>query len=229
MPRCRHRRPRPPSVFGAASRARTRYAEILAGAGVERGLIGPREVDRLWDRHLLNCAAVAELFEPGERIADIGSGAGPARDTVGAGPAGRPGHTDRAAAAAQRLPPRGHRRPRARHARWSVAGPKIKTVRERGGGDGRGGVPSGRLVGQADASGACRCCGRADGCWRSRASAPRTKFDEHRRVDGVVGCGRCEGGEMWSGLFESARDRGRSGRSADSARRGRPRSGRRQG
>ena len=43
---------------------RERYAEILAGAGVERGLIGPREVDRLWDRHLLNSAAVAELLAP---------------------------------------------------------------------------------------------------------------------------------------------------------------------
>jgi 16S rRNA (guanine527-N7)-methyltransferase len=53
-----------------------RYAEILAGAGVERGLIGPREVDRLWDRHILNSAAVAELLETNERIADIGSGAG---------------------------------------------------------------------------------------------------------------------------------------------------------
>jgi 16S rRNA (guanine527-N7)-methyltransferase len=53
-----------------------RYAAILAGAGIERGLIGPRELDRLWDRHLLNCAAIAELFEPGERVADIGSGAG---------------------------------------------------------------------------------------------------------------------------------------------------------
>jgi 16S rRNA (guanine527-N7)-methyltransferase len=53
-----------------------RYAEILAGAGVERGLIGPREVDRLWDRHILNSAAVAELLEMNERIADIGSGAG---------------------------------------------------------------------------------------------------------------------------------------------------------
>ncbi len=53
-----------------------RYAEILAGAGVERGLIGPREVDRLWERHILNSAAIAELFETGERIADIGSGAG---------------------------------------------------------------------------------------------------------------------------------------------------------
>jgi 16S rRNA (guanine527-N7)-methyltransferase len=53
-----------------------RYAQILAGAGVERGLLGPREVDRLWDRHILNSAAIAELLKPGERIADIGSGAG---------------------------------------------------------------------------------------------------------------------------------------------------------
>ena len=50
--------------------------ELLAAAGVEWGLLGPREVDRIWDRHLLNCAAVAELVEPGDRIADIGSGAG---------------------------------------------------------------------------------------------------------------------------------------------------------
>jgi 16S rRNA (guanine527-N7)-methyltransferase len=53
-----------------------RYGEILAGAGIEWGLIGPLEVDRLWDRHLLNSGAVAELLVPGERIGDIGSGAG---------------------------------------------------------------------------------------------------------------------------------------------------------
>ncbi len=53
-----------------------RYGEILAGSGIERGLIGPSEVDRLWERHLLNSAAMAELFESGERVADIGSGAG---------------------------------------------------------------------------------------------------------------------------------------------------------
>jgi 16S rRNA (guanine527-N7)-methyltransferase len=53
-----------------------RYAEILAGAGVERGLLGPREVDRLWDRHILNSAAIAELLDDNEQIADIGSGAG---------------------------------------------------------------------------------------------------------------------------------------------------------
>ena len=69
----------PPSaavVFGAGLERARRYAEILAGDGVERGLLGPREVDRLWDRHLLNSAAVAEILDHGERIADIGSGAG---------------------------------------------------------------------------------------------------------------------------------------------------------
>jgi 16S rRNA (guanine527-N7)-methyltransferase len=63
-------------IFGARIGVAERYAELLADIGVEWGLIGPREVPRLWDRHLLNCAAVAELFEPGERVADIGSGAG---------------------------------------------------------------------------------------------------------------------------------------------------------
>ncbi|MGV0731321.1 16S rRNA (guanine(527)-N(7))-methyltransferase RsmG [Mycolicibacter sinensis] len=63
-------------VFGEGLPTATRYAELLAGPGVERGLLGPREVDRIWERHLLNCAAVAELLEPGERVADIGSGAG---------------------------------------------------------------------------------------------------------------------------------------------------------
>ena len=53
-----------------------RYAELLAGAGVERGVLGPHEIDRIWDRHLLNSAAVAELMQPGERVVDIGSGAG---------------------------------------------------------------------------------------------------------------------------------------------------------
>lgn len=63
-------------LFGAGLAGARRYAEILAGAGVERGLIGPREVDRLWDRHLLNSAAIAELLPQNARVADIGSGAG---------------------------------------------------------------------------------------------------------------------------------------------------------
>lgn len=57
-----------------------RFAEILATLGVERGLIGPREVPRLWPRHLANCAVVAEdgpdELPPGARVADVGSGAG---------------------------------------------------------------------------------------------------------------------------------------------------------
>jgi 16S rRNA (guanine527-N7)-methyltransferase len=63
-------------LFGSRLERAERYAAVLAGAGVERGLIGPREVDRLWDRHLLNSAAVGELLEPDARVADIGSGAG---------------------------------------------------------------------------------------------------------------------------------------------------------
>ncbi|BBY58431.1 ribosomal RNA small subunit methyltransferase G [Mycolicibacterium sarraceniae] len=64
------------AVFGDRLGQAHRYADLLAGPGVERGLIGPREVERLWDRHILNSAAVAELIEPGARISDIGSGAG---------------------------------------------------------------------------------------------------------------------------------------------------------
>jgi 16S rRNA (guanine527-N7)-methyltransferase len=63
-------------LFGTRLDLATRYAEMLAGPGVERGLLGPHEVPRLWDRHLLNSAAVGELLEPGERVVDIGSGAG---------------------------------------------------------------------------------------------------------------------------------------------------------
>ncbi|MEO3759744.1 16S rRNA (guanine(527)-N(7))-methyltransferase RsmG [Mycobacterium sp. B14F4] len=64
------------ALFGSHLEHAERYASILAGAGVERGLIGPREVDRLWDRHVLNSAAVGELMPRAARVADIGSGAG---------------------------------------------------------------------------------------------------------------------------------------------------------
>jgi 16S rRNA (guanine527-N7)-methyltransferase len=65
------------SVFGPALPAAVRYAAILATRGVEQGLLGPREVPRLWDRHLLNCAVVAELIERRRgTLLDLGSGAG---------------------------------------------------------------------------------------------------------------------------------------------------------
>jgi 16S rRNA (guanine527-N7)-methyltransferase len=52
------------------------YAELLATEGVLRGLLGPHEVPRLWERHLLNCAVLAELLGPGLAVVDVGSGAG---------------------------------------------------------------------------------------------------------------------------------------------------------
>ena len=63
-------------VFPEAADALRAYAHWLAGAGVERGLIGPREADRIWDRHLANCAAMQELVPAGASVIDIGSGAG---------------------------------------------------------------------------------------------------------------------------------------------------------
>jgi 16S rRNA (guanine527-N7)-methyltransferase len=54
----------------------SKFADILAQDGVRLGLIGPREVERIWDRHILNCAALTELIEDGQSIIDIGSGAG---------------------------------------------------------------------------------------------------------------------------------------------------------
>jgi 16S rRNA (guanine527-N7)-methyltransferase len=63
-------------VFGDALEKACRFAEMLATDGVERGLIGPRETSRLWDRHLLNCAVVAELLPDRGELVDIGSGAG---------------------------------------------------------------------------------------------------------------------------------------------------------
>jgi 16S rRNA (guanine527-N7)-methyltransferase len=63
-------------VFGPALPAAERYVARLASDGVTRGLIGPREVPRLWERHVLNSAAVAEAVPAGAHVVDIGSGAG---------------------------------------------------------------------------------------------------------------------------------------------------------
>lgn len=72
--------PEPPlaagEIFGPALGTARRYAGLLAGAAVERGLIGPREVPRLWSRHILNCAAVAGLVPHPGSLIDVGSGAG---------------------------------------------------------------------------------------------------------------------------------------------------------
>jgi 16S rRNA (guanine527-N7)-methyltransferase len=69
----------PPLVEKLYPRAAVRlsaYAELLATQGTLRGLIGPREVPRLWDRHLLNCAVLERLIPEESTVADIGTGAG---------------------------------------------------------------------------------------------------------------------------------------------------------
>ena len=64
------------AAFPQAENALHSYAQWLITAGVERGIIGPREADRVWDRHISNCAAMAELLPQDSHTVDIGSGAG---------------------------------------------------------------------------------------------------------------------------------------------------------
>jgi 16S rRNA (guanine527-N7)-methyltransferase len=68
--------PEAASVFGARLALAERYTAHLVSSGVERGLLGPREAPRVWERHVVNCAVVAELLPDGARTVDIGSGAG---------------------------------------------------------------------------------------------------------------------------------------------------------
>jgi 16S rRNA (guanine527-N7)-methyltransferase len=63
-------------LFGDRLPLAERYRDRLAADGVVRGLIGPREVDRLWDRHLLNSAILTDRIPTGVRVVDVGSGAG---------------------------------------------------------------------------------------------------------------------------------------------------------
>lgn len=65
------------TVFGDHVDRAERFVAILADTGVTHGLIGPREVPRLWERHVLNCAVIGEAMPtPGASVIDVGSGAG---------------------------------------------------------------------------------------------------------------------------------------------------------
>lgn len=64
------------AAYPEAADSLARFAAWLSGAGVERGFLGPREVDRIWDRHIGNCAVVEELIPANSKVFDIGSGAG---------------------------------------------------------------------------------------------------------------------------------------------------------
>jgi 16S rRNA (guanine527-N7)-methyltransferase len=54
----------------------SQYVDILATRGVAYGLLGPKEASRIWERHILNSAALSQLIEPGNTVIDVGSGAG---------------------------------------------------------------------------------------------------------------------------------------------------------
>ncbi|MFT4042450.1 MAG: 16S rRNA (guanine(527)-N(7))-methyltransferase RsmG [Gordonia sp. (in: high G+C Gram-positive bacteria)] len=64
------------TIFGGRLALAEQYCEILATDGITHGLMGPREIPRLWDRHVLNCAVIQELIDPENSVVDIGSGAG---------------------------------------------------------------------------------------------------------------------------------------------------------
>ena len=64
------------AIFGDQIDQARSFAQALAGDSDELGLLGPRELDKLWSRHILNSAVVAELVRPGDKVADVGSGAG---------------------------------------------------------------------------------------------------------------------------------------------------------
>lgn len=65
-----------PDLLGESFPALHRYFQLLKQHGVERGLIGPREVDRIWDRHIINSTAAVPYLQSASHILDVGSGAG---------------------------------------------------------------------------------------------------------------------------------------------------------
>lgn len=64
------------AIFGPQIEKARAFAEKLANDSDDLGLLGPRELDKLWSRHILNSAVVAETIKPGDLVADVGSGAG---------------------------------------------------------------------------------------------------------------------------------------------------------
>lgn len=63
-------------VFGDRLPLAERFAQLLVTDGVIRGLIGPREAPRIWERHMLNCAVLGDLIQSDATVVDVGSGAG---------------------------------------------------------------------------------------------------------------------------------------------------------
>ena len=66
----------PSEVFKDRLLLAEKYHDLLATDGSSRGFIGPREVPRLWERHLINCAVIGDVMDEGATVVDVGSGAG---------------------------------------------------------------------------------------------------------------------------------------------------------
>lgn len=69
----------PPSakaIFGSRLNLAEAYASALARDSETFGLLGPRELPKLWSRHILNSAVVAEYISDSATVADVGAGAG---------------------------------------------------------------------------------------------------------------------------------------------------------
>lgn len=66
----------PSEVFKDRLLLAEKYHDLLATDGSTRGFIGPREVPRLWERHLINCAVIGDVMDEGATVVDVGSGAG---------------------------------------------------------------------------------------------------------------------------------------------------------
>ena len=64
------------AIFGSQIEKARAFAQKLANDSDDLGLLGPRELDKLWTRHILNSAVVAETVKAGDLVADVGSGAG---------------------------------------------------------------------------------------------------------------------------------------------------------
>jgi 16S rRNA (guanine527-N7)-methyltransferase len=64
------------AIFGPQIDRARAFAQKLANDSDDLGLLGPRELDKLWSRHILNSAVVSETVQPGDHVADVGSGAG---------------------------------------------------------------------------------------------------------------------------------------------------------
>ena len=105
-----------------------RFADLLATAGVERGLIGPREAPRLWDRHLLNCAMLAEAIPPGRDASPTSARAPACRVSCWRSPAPTCGSPWSSPWSGGRLPRRGRRGARPAGSRWCAGGPRRCTA-----------------------------------------------------------------------------------------------------